>query len=130
MRDADRRRPRLRSALNSLPSSPTDDQLAADCSSAGTEANDPLWRLPLHKPYREIIDSPIADINNAGAGGMAGTITAALFLKDFVSNTESWAHLDIYGWIPSARPGRPKGGEATALRALMRLLEQRFASTA
>ncbi|MGI9508380.1 MAG: leucyl aminopeptidase family protein [Geminicoccaceae bacterium] len=107
-----------------------DDQLAADLTSAGAAVDDPLWRLPLHKPYREIIDSPIADINNAGASGMAGTITAALFLKDFVTSTQSWAHLDIYGWTPSAKPGRPKGGEATAVRALVRLLKQRFSPAA
>jgi leucyl aminopeptidase len=104
-----------------------DDQLAADLLDAGTTVEDPLWRLPLHKPYREIIDSPIADINNAGAGGMAGSITAALFLKDFVTETTSWAHLDIYGWTPNPKPGRPKGGEATALRALVRLIQKRFA---
>jgi len=103
-----------------------DDDLAADMLSAGIAADDPLWRLPLHKPYREIIDSPIADINNAGAGGMAGTITAALFLKDFVTETKTWAHLDIYGWTPSPKPGRPKGGEATALRALVASIQSRF----
>ncbi len=107
-----------------------DDQLAADLLQAGTDAEDPLWRLPLHKPYREMIDSPIADINNAGAGGMAGSITAALFLKDFVTETKTWAHLDIYGWTPNPKPGRPKGGEATALRALVRLIQQRFAKSA
>ena len=79
---------------------------------AGCKAQDPLWRLPLAQALsRDIIDSPIADINNAGAGGMAGTITAALFLKDFVTETKSWAHLDIYGWTPSPKPGRPKGGK-------------------
>lgn len=103
-----------------------DDRLAADLLNAGTDAQDPLWRLPLHKPYRDIIDSAIADINNAGASGMAGTITAALFLKDFVTETESWAHLDIYGWTPSAKPGRPKGGEATAVRALVGMIKSRF----
>ncbi len=103
-----------------------DDQLADDMLKAGLAVDDPLWRLPLHKPYREIIDSPIADINNAGAGGMAGTITAALFLKDFVTETKTWAHLDIYGWNPSGRPGRPKGGEATALRALVQAIKSRF----
>lgn len=103
-----------------------DDQLADDILKAGTTVHDPLWRLPLHRPYREIIDSPIADINNAGAGGMAGTITAALFLKDFVTQTPSWAHLDIYGWTPSAKPGRPKGGEATGVRALVQAIKTRF----
>ncbi|MEZ5932637.1 MAG: leucyl aminopeptidase family protein [Alphaproteobacteria bacterium] len=107
-----------------------DDRLAADLLDAGTAAEDPLWRLPLFKPYREIIDSPVADINNAGAGGMAGAITAALFLQDFVTETSAWAHLDIYGWNPSAKPGRPKGGEATALRALVRLIQTRFANSA
>ncbi|MEL6962085.1 MAG: leucyl aminopeptidase family protein [Pseudomonadota bacterium] len=102
------------------------DQLASDLLKAGSAAEDPLWRLPLHEPYREIIDSSIADINNAGAGGMAGSITAALFLKEFVTSTKNWAHLDIYGWTPSPKPGRPKGGEATALRALVRLIQSRF----
>jgi len=107
-----------------------DDRLATDLLDAGLTAEDPLWRLPLHKPYREMIDSPIADSNNAGASGMAGSITAALFLKDFVTETTSWTHLDIYGWNPSARPGRPKGGEATALRALVQLIKTRFSSKA
>ena len=107
-----------------------DDRLAADLLDAGRKAEDPLWRLPLHKPYREIIDSPVADINNAGTGGMAGSITAALFLNDFVTETKAWAHLDIYGWTPSPKPGRPKGGEATALRALVGLIRQRFSSEA
>jgi leucyl aminopeptidase len=103
-----------------------DDALAAALLEAGQAAFDPLWRLPLHQPYRELIDSPIANLNNAGSGGMAGSITAALFLKDFVTETRAWAHLDIYGWNPSDRPGRPKGGEATALRALLAALEHRY----
>ena len=107
-----------------------DDQLAADLTQAGHDAEDPVWRLPLHKPYREMIDSPIADINNAGASGLAGSITAALFLKDFVTETKNWSHLDIYGWNPSAKAGRPKGGEATALRALVQLVKTRFSPKA
>jgi leucyl aminopeptidase len=105
-----------------------DDQLAADLMAAGTAAFDPLWRLPLYKPYREMIDSPIADINNAGAGGFAGAITAALFLQAFVEQTRTWAHVDLYAWNPKDRPGRPKGGEATALRALFAAIERRFAA--
>jgi leucyl aminopeptidase len=103
-----------------------DDALASDLIGAGEAAFDPLWRLPMHAPYRKMIDSGIADINNAGEGGMAGAITAALFLKDFVTDTSAWAHLDVYAWNPKDRPGRPKGGEATALRALLALLERRF----
>ena len=103
-----------------------DDALAADLLAAGAAAFEPLWRLPLHAPYRELIDSPIADLNNAGKGGLAGAITAALFLERFVTETSSWAHLDIYAWNPESRPGRPKGGEATGLRALLEAIERRF----
>ena len=104
-----------------------DDELAADLIAAGGAAFEPLWRLPLHPPYRELIDSPIADLNNAGKGGHAGAITAALFLERFVTDTKSWAHLDIYAWNSESRPGRPKGGEATGLRALLDAIERRFA---
>jgi leucyl aminopeptidase len=104
-----------------------DDQLADDLLAAGRAAFDPLWRLPLHAPYREMLDTPIADLNNAPPGGYAGAITAALFLKEFVAETGAWAHLDIFAWNPKDRPGRPKGGEATALRALLALILARFA---
>jgi leucyl aminopeptidase len=102
------------------------DDFADMLLAAGQDAFDPLWRLPLFAPYREMIDSPIADINNAGSGGHAGAITAALFLKDFVSETRCWAHLDLFAWNPKDRPGRPKGGEATALRALLLAIERKF----
>jgi leucyl aminopeptidase len=105
-----------------------DDQLAADLLAAGTAAFDPLWRLPLHHGYRQLLDSPIADINNTSSDGMAGSITAALFLAAFVEQTKAWAHLDLYAWNQKDRPGRPKGGEATALRALFRAIERRFAA--
>jgi leucyl aminopeptidase len=105
-----------------------DDQLAAHLLAAGTAAFDPVWRLPLHHGYRQLLDSPIADINNTSSDGMAGSITAALFLAAFVEQTKAWAHLDIYAWNQKDRPGRPKGGEATALRALFRAIEGRFAA--
>jgi leucyl aminopeptidase len=100
-----------------------DDALAETLLAAGRRVSDPLWRLPLHAPYREMIDSPVADINNAGSGRFAGAITAALFLERFVEKTRSWAHLDLFAWNQSDRPGRPKGGEATALRALLAAIE-------
>ena len=103
------------------------ESLADDLLSAGRRAFEPLWRLPLHAPYRELIDSPIADLNNAGKAGTAGAITAALFLQRFVADTSAWAHLDIYAWNPEGRPGRAKGGEATGLRALLHAIEARFA---
>jgi leucyl aminopeptidase len=105
-----------------------DDELADALQAAGEEAFEPVWRLPLHQPYREMLDSPIADLNNTGSGGFAGAITAALFLKEFVAETRAFAHLDIYGWNAADRPGRPKGGEATGLRALLALIMRRFAA--
>ena len=103
-----------------------DDALAADLLAAGRSAFEPLWRLPLHGPYRDMIDSPIADLNNAGKSGGPGAITAALFLERFVTETRAWAHLDIFAWNSDSRPGRPKGGEATGLRALLHAIENRF----
>jgi leucyl aminopeptidase len=103
-----------------------DDALADDLLAAGRRAFEPLWRLPLHGPSRDMIDSPIADLNNAGKSGGPGAITAALFLERFVTETKSWAHLDLFAWNAESRPGRPKGGEATGLRALLRAIETRF----
>ncbi|HEX6267571.1 MAG TPA: leucyl aminopeptidase family protein [Burkholderiales bacterium] len=105
-----------------------DDALAGDVLAAGRSEFEPLWRLPLHAPYRDMIDSPIADLNNAGKAGTAGAITAALFLERFVTDTPAWAHLDIFAWNSESRPGRPKGGEATGLRALLGAIETRFHS--
>lgn len=104
----------------------TDDALADAMLAAGRATADPFWRLPLHAPYREYLDSKIADINNAGDTPFAGSITAALFLRDFVSHTKAWAHLDVYAWTARPKPGRPAGGEAMGLRALLRMLTQRY----
>ena len=102
-----------------LPPLFTDDEhLADDLTEASLETDDPLWRLPLYMGYDKDIRAKFADITNAPAGGMAGAITAALFLKRFVTNTRSWAHLDIYGWTPGERAHSPSGGEAQAIRAL------------
>ena len=103
-----------------------DDVFAADLARHGKVTGDPHWRLPLYQPYRALMDSKIADINNAGEGGMAGSITAALFLKDFVHRARTWAHFDLYAWNQKARPGRPAGGEAMMLRALFALIEERY----
>lgn len=103
----------------------TDDEvLAADLAAAAREAHDPLWRMPLWDNYDQEIESNLADIKN-GADGGAGSITAALFLRRFVS-TKAWAHFDIYAWSPKERPAKPHGGEATALRAVWRMLQNRY----
>ncbi|ABC89037.1 probable leucine aminopeptidase protein [Rhizobium etli CFN 42] len=102
-----------------LPPFFTDDaNLAHELTEASLETDDPIWRLPLYAGYEKDIRAKFADLTNAPAGGMAGSITAALFLKRFVSKTKSWAHFDIYGWAPSERPHSPGGGEAQAIRAL------------
>jgi leucyl aminopeptidase len=103
-----------------------DDALAAELLAAGQRENDPLWRMPLWKPYRRMLDSKIADINNASDSTHAGSITAALFLQEFVSPGTSWAHLDVFAWNPAGRPGRPEGGEAMGLRALFSAIRRRF----
>jgi leucyl aminopeptidase len=100
-----------------------DEQLAQGIEAAGHAVHDPVWRLPLWKPYRSMLDSKVADMNNVSSGGFAGSITAALFLKDFVKNAKSYAHFDMYGWTPSARPGRPEGGEPQVARLVVELVE-------
>ncbi len=82
--------------------------------------------MPLWAPYDAMIASKIADVNNAGASAFAGSITAALFLKRFVKQARAWVHLDIYGWAPEARPGRPFGGTDQGIRAVYGYLEQRY----
>jgi leucyl aminopeptidase len=110
-----------------LPPYYTDDEaLAADVARHAAAENDPLWRLPLWMRYNQNIDSKVADVNNVAAGGMAGSIICALFLKRFVSTAKSWLHFDIYAWTPSAKPGRPEGGECQAARALYALLSERY----
>ncbi len=104
----------------------TDDTVAEGLLRAGRESDDPLWRLPLHAPYESMLSSKIADINNAGSGGFAGSITAALFMKRFVSRSKAWAHLDIYGWAPEPRPGRPFGGTDQGIRAVYFYLKHRY----
>jgi len=102
-----------------------DDALADDILAAGRAAADPLWRLPLHRPYRKQLDSKVADLNNIG-GGFGGAITAALFLDAFVEDGIPWAHIDLMAWNPSAKPGRPEGGEAMGMRAVYGMLEKRY----
>ena len=101
-----------------------DNDLARDLTEASLETDDPLWRMPLYMGYDKDIRTKFADITNAPAGGMAGSITAALFLKRFVTRTPSWAHFDIYGWAQSERPHSPGGGEAQAIRALYHHIRQ------
>ncbi len=103
-----------------------DDAVAEALLAAGQAAGDPLWRLPLWAGYDEYLKSDVADVNNAGSSGLAGAITAALFLQRFVVPGQAWAHLDTFAWMPAAKPGRPKGGEALGLRAAWAMLKARY----
>ncbi|MBR1249653.1 leucyl aminopeptidase family protein [Bradyrhizobium sp. AUGA SZCCT0169] len=103
-----------------------DETLAQDVARFATGEQDPLWRMPLWPAYDSWLDSKVADINNAPSGGFAGSITCALFLQRFVSDAQSWLHVDIYGWTPSAKPARPEGGECQAARAIYKLLSERY----
>ncbi|RWX76673.1 leucyl aminopeptidase family protein [Neorhizobium lilium] len=100
-----------------------DEDLSAKFMQAAKSEADPLWRLPLWMGYDKDIRSKAADITNSPSGGMAGSITAALFLKRFVTATKSWAHFDIYGWVLAEKPHAPVGGEAFAIRALYRTIQ-------
>jgi leucyl aminopeptidase len=106
----------------------TDDEaLAADLAAASRASEDPLWRMPLWPGYEEALDGDIADLKNDPDGwAQAGSVTAALFLKRFAPTTGSWVHLDIFAWNPKGRPGWPAGAEAQAIRALFKLIKDRF----
>jgi leucyl aminopeptidase len=114
-----------------LPPFFTDDEtLATDLARHGVEACDPLWRLPLWRGYENALESPIADLTNNPHYGLAGAITAGLFLNRFVERAKSWVHLDIPAWNDRPRPGRKVGAEANAARALYALLAARYGTKA
>lgn len=102
------------------------DDISKAILDAGLEVEDPLWPMPLHQPYNKMIESPIADLNNAAKSPFAGCITAALFLEHFVEPDIPWVHIDTFGWAPADQPARPQGGEALGLRAVFRYLQQRY----
>ncbi len=101
-----------------------DDPLATRLAALSAEEHDPMWRLPLWKGYDKDLKSRAADITNAPSGGMAGAITAALFLKRFVKARTRWVHFDIYGWTLSEKAHAPVGGEAFAIRTLYRYVKE------
>ncbi|NRD74773.1 leucyl aminopeptidase family protein [Shewanella sp. VB17] len=103
-----------------------DDQVAAEMTVSGLKVEDPIWRMPLHKPYMELTGSDIADLANCGKVPFGGAITAALYLEAFVDDGISWAHFDVMAWNNRKLPGRPIGGEAFGVRAVFEYLQTRF----
>ncbi len=103
------------------------DEIAKDLMKMGNQLTDPLWQLPLWEPYRSLVkSSTVADLDNAGGGGLAGAITAALFLSEFLEGDIPWVHIDMMAWNPKSLPGRPIGGEAQTLRTLFAYVRDIF----
>lgn len=111
--------------LPALFSNNGDTAYAIQQQSASTDVEDPVWNLPLWRPYRTDLDSSVADISSTG--GKAGATTAALFLQEFIDNEIEWIHMDVFSWEQNGKAGRPKGGADTGLRAIFAFLEKRFA---
>jgi leucyl aminopeptidase len=103
-----------------------DERFARGVLASGEQVADPLWPMPFWQPYDELLASKVADVNHISSGPFAGSITAALFLKRFVARAKRYMHLDIYGWTPAAKPGRPQGGEAQGARALFDFFAKEF----
>lgn len=103
-----------------------DDRFADALAHKGAVEVDPLWRLPLWAGYRRQVDGKVADLTNAPEGGFGGAITAALFLREFVDGAKVWAHVDLMAWNTASKPGRPEGGEAMGMRALVAAIAERF----
>lgn len=103
-----------------------DDELAAALLRHAAGEDDAMWRLPLWEGYRDMLKSQVSDINSAPDSPYAGAITAALYLKEFVTETRSWAHIDMMAWNLKTRPGRPVGAEAMAVRALYAFIKEKF----
>ncbi len=102
------------------------DETADEIVKTGLAVSDPVWRMPLWKPYDAMLASKVADTNNVSAGPFAGSITAALFLQKFTGKARAWGHFDLYGWTPPGKTGRPEGAEVQTLRTVYRFLEDKF----
>jgi leucyl aminopeptidase len=103
-----------------------DHGLASALNQASVAVHDPVWRLPLWSGYDDMLKSDVADCVNSAEGGLAGAITAALFLRKFVPEGVAWAHFDTFAWRPASKPGRPKGGDALGLRAAFEVLKTKY----
>jgi leucyl aminopeptidase len=107
-----------------------DEEFAAEITEHAERIFDPVWRMPLWDPYDKLLEGKVADLSNISSGPLAGSITAALFLRRFVERAKTWAHFDIYAWTPTERAARPEGGEIQVARLLFDLFESRYAAAA
>lgn len=105
-----------------------DDNLAQELAQHSAATHDPVWRLPLWRGYRDMLNTDAADLSNSPESGLGGAITAALYLQEFIEQTTSWAHIDLMAWNSRSRPGRPQGGEAMGVRAVFSMLSKRYAA--
>ena len=90
------------------------------------DCQDPLWPLPLHQPYKKLLHSDHADINNCGSSGLGGAITAALFLEEFMVQSCPWVHIDLMAYNTKSSPGHPLGGEAMGLWTMAKVIADYF----
>lgn len=102
------------------------DRLAREIETCCASERDPVWRMPLWEPYDAALKSQVADVSSTGSEALAGSITAALFLRRFVERRDSWAHFDLFAWTAKGSPGKPPGGECQVACGLFRLLERRY----
>jgi leucyl aminopeptidase len=107
----------------------TDDRIAEAVAAHGLELADPVWRMPFWPGYDRNLESPVADMNNISGGPFAGAVTAALFLKRFVTRADTYLHFDLYGWRPEMQALGPKGGEPHVARAMLAFLESLSGAT-
>ena len=103
-----------------------DEEIAQALIGAGLAQDDPLWQLPLHEPYRAMLDSKVAALNNISSTPYGGSITAALFLREVTQGQTPWIHIDLMAYNMRSLPGRPEGGEAMGMRALFAMIKDRF----
>jgi leucyl aminopeptidase len=104
----------------------TNDDVAAGITLAGSKISDPVWRMPIYRPYRDLLKSQIADMTNCSTVPFGGAITAALYLQEFVNDKTDWVHFDVMAFNIRHLPGRPLGGEAFGIRAVFDYLSTRF----
>lgn len=102
----------------------TDPALVEKVRKAGEATGERCWELPLWDEYFEIIKGHHSDIMNAGSG-YGGTITAAMFLKEFVPDKKPWVHLDIAGtaWVDSDKPYNSRGATGVGVRLVLEFLK-------